>query len=70
MTFDLFQALPRRESDTDPNTDTQLASQESMDQSDGLQGCSDVDIISDDDDDVGDDEDVKLSPRSESPRGL
>ncbi|XP_031442549.1 rho guanine nucleotide exchange factor 1a isoform X2 [Clupea harengus] len=65
------QALPRRESDTDPNTDTQLASQESMDQSDGLQGCSDVDIISDDDDDdVGDDEDVKLSPRSESPRDL
>lgn len=68
MIFDLFQAPTRRESDTDPNTDTQLPSQESMDQSDGLQGCSDVDIISDDDDD-GDDEDVKLSPRSESPRG-
>ncbi|XP_041932758.1 rho guanine nucleotide exchange factor 1a isoform X2 [Alosa sapidissima] len=61
------QAPTRRESDTDPNTDTQLPSQESMDQSDGLQGCSDVDIISDDDDD---DDDVKLSPRSESPRDL
>ncbi|XP_063041302.1 rho guanine nucleotide exchange factor 1a isoform X2 [Engraulis encrasicolus] len=61
-----------RESETDPITDPQLPSQESMDQSDGLQGCSDVDIISDDDDDdiVGDDEDVKLSPRSESPRDL
>uniref|UniRef100_A0A8C1SVI5 Rho guanine nucleotide exchange factor (GEF) 1a n=1 Tax=Cyprinus carpio TaxID=7962 RepID=A0A8C1SVI5_CYPCA len=68
----------RRESDTDPNTDTPLASQESMDQSDGLQECSDVevDVISDDDDDDdGDDDDddevdSRVSPRSESPRGL
>ncbi|XP_050992512.1 rho guanine nucleotide exchange factor 1a isoform X2 [Labeo rohita] len=60
----------RRESDTDPNTDTPLASQESMDQSDGLQECSDVevDVISDDDDD--DDVDSRVSPRSESPRDL
>uniref|UniRef100_A0A8C2HA48 Rho guanine nucleotide exchange factor (GEF) 1a n=1 Tax=Cyprinus carpio TaxID=7962 RepID=A0A8C2HA48_CYPCA len=67
----------RRESDTDPNTDTPLASQESMDQSDGLQECSDVevDVISDDDDDDGDDDDddevdSRVSPRSESPRDL
>ncbi|NP_001410313.1 rho guanine nucleotide exchange factor 2 isoform 1 [Danio rerio] len=60
----------RRESDTDPNTDTPLASQESMDQSDGLQECSDVevDVISDDDDD--DEVDSRVSPRSESPRDL
>ncbi|XP_043073649.1 rho guanine nucleotide exchange factor 1a isoform X3 [Puntigrus tetrazona] len=60
----------RRESDTDPNTDTPLASQESMDQSDGLQECSDVevDVISDDDDD--DEVDSRVSARSESPRDL
>uniref|UniRef100_A0A8C1SVS9 Rho guanine nucleotide exchange factor (GEF) 1a n=1 Tax=Cyprinus carpio TaxID=7962 RepID=A0A8C1SVS9_CYPCA len=66
------------QSDTDPNTDTPLASQESMDQSDGLQECSDVevDVISDDDDDDdGDDDDddevdSRVSPRSESPRDL
>lgn len=59
----------RRESDTDPNTDTPLASQESMDHSDGLQECSDVevDVISDDDDD--DEVDSRVSPRSDSPRG-
>ncbi|XP_057209959.1 rho guanine nucleotide exchange factor 1a isoform X1 [Triplophysa rosa] len=58
----------RRESDTDPNTDTPLASQESMDQSDGLQECSDVevDVISDDDDEV----DSRVSPCSDSPRDL
>lgn len=41
-----------------------------MDQSDGLQECSDVevDVISDDDDD--DEVDSRVSPRSESPRGL
>ncbi len=63
--FPLFKASSnRRESDTD----TPLASQESMDQSDGLQECSDVevDVISDDDDEV----DSRVSPRSESPRGL
>ncbi|XP_077051454.1 rho guanine nucleotide exchange factor 2 isoform X3 [Siphateles boraxobius] len=69
------QAPPtRRESDTDPNTDTPLASQESMEQSDGLQESSDVevDVISDDDDDDDDDDDVdsRVSPRSESPRDL
>ncbi|XP_048058408.1 rho guanine nucleotide exchange factor 1a isoform X4 [Megalobrama amblycephala] len=67
------QAPPtRRESDTDPNTDTPLASQESMDQSDGLQECSDVevDVISDDDDDDDDEVDSRVSPRSESPRDL
>uniref|UniRef100_A0A9J8CXA2 Rho guanine nucleotide exchange factor (GEF) 2a n=1 Tax=Cyprinus carpio carpio TaxID=630221 RepID=A0A9J8CXA2_CYPCA len=60
----------RRESDTDPNTDNPLAGQESMDQSDGLQEFSDVevDVISDDDDD--DEVDSKVSPRSESPRDL
>uniref|UniRef100_A0A671R065 Tropomyosin alpha-3 chain-like n=1 Tax=Sinocyclocheilus anshuiensis TaxID=1608454 RepID=A0A671R065_9TELE len=60
----------RRESDADPNTDTPLASQESMDQSDGLQECSDVevDVISDDDED--DEVDSRVSPRSESPRDL
>uniref|UniRef100_A0A672R879 Rho guanine nucleotide exchange factor 2-like n=1 Tax=Sinocyclocheilus grahami TaxID=75366 RepID=A0A672R879_SINGR len=60
----------RRESDADPYTDTPLASQESMDQSDGLQECSDVevDVISDDDED--DEVDSRVSPRSESPRGL
>ncbi|XP_067281029.1 rho guanine nucleotide exchange factor 2 isoform X2 [Pseudorasbora parva] len=66
------QAPPtRRESDTDPNTDTLLPSQESMDQSDGLQECSDVevDVISDDDDD-DDEGDSRVSPRSESPRDL
>uniref|UniRef100_A0A672QB54 Rho guanine nucleotide exchange factor (GEF) 1a n=1 Tax=Sinocyclocheilus grahami TaxID=75366 RepID=A0A672QB54_SINGR len=54
----------RRESDTD----NPLASQESMDQSDGLQECSDVevDVISDEDDD--DEVDSRVSPRSESPR--
>ncbi|TRY58753.1 hypothetical protein DNTS_034572 [Danionella cerebrum] len=59
----------RRESDTDPNTDTPLASQESMDQSDGLQECSDVevDVISDDDED---EVDSRVSQRSESPRDL
>ncbi|XP_030644866.1 rho guanine nucleotide exchange factor 2 [Chanos chanos] len=70
---------PRRESETDPNTNTPLASQESMDQSDGLQDCSDVevDIISDDDGDSDDDDDgddgddeglenVKLSSPPES----
>uniref|UniRef100_A0A8C1BVL6 Rho guanine nucleotide exchange factor (GEF) 2a n=2 Tax=Cyprinus carpio TaxID=7962 RepID=A0A8C1BVL6_CYPCA len=78
FSFPLFKApSTRRESDTDPNTDTPLASQESMDQSDGLQECSDVevDVISDDDDDDGDDDDddevdSRVSPRSESPRGL
>uniref|UniRef100_A0A673G365 Rho guanine nucleotide exchange factor 2-like n=1 Tax=Sinocyclocheilus rhinocerous TaxID=307959 RepID=A0A673G365_9TELE len=56
----------RRESDTD----NPLASQESMDQSDGLQECSDVevDVISDEDDD--DEVDSRVSPRSESPRDL
>ncbi|XP_051948463.1 rho guanine nucleotide exchange factor 2-like isoform X1 [Xyrauchen texanus] len=66
------QALPaRRGSYTDPNTDTALASQESMDQSDGLQESSDVevDVISDDDDE-DDEVDAKVSPRSESPRDL
>uniref|UniRef100_A0A8C2JYM9 Rho guanine nucleotide exchange factor (GEF) 1a n=1 Tax=Cyprinus carpio TaxID=7962 RepID=A0A8C2JYM9_CYPCA len=60
----------RRESDTDPNTDNPLAGQESMDQSDGLQEFSDVevDVISDDDDD--DEVDSKVSPHSESPRDL
>uniref|UniRef100_A0A672R8M0 Rho guanine nucleotide exchange factor 2-like n=1 Tax=Sinocyclocheilus grahami TaxID=75366 RepID=A0A672R8M0_SINGR len=60
----------RRESDADPYTDTPLASQESMDQSDGLQECSDVevDVISDDDED--DEVDSRVSPRSESPRDL
>ncbi|MCI4395488.1 hypothetical protein PGIGA_G00181150 [Pangasianodon gigas] len=60
-------ALHRKESETDPNTDTPLASQASMEQTDGQQDCSDidVDVISDDDDD----EDLKVSPRSESPRG-
>lgn len=40
-----------------------------MDQSDGLQECSDVevDVISDDDDD--DEVDSRVSPRSDSPRG-
>ncbi|XP_053087512.1 rho guanine nucleotide exchange factor 1a isoform X4 [Pangasianodon hypophthalmus] len=59
-------ALHRKESETDPNTDTPLASQASMEQTDGQQDCSDidVDVISDDDDD----EDLKVSPRSESPR--
>lgn len=58
----------RRESATDRNADTPLASQASMDQTDAQQDCSDidVDVISDDDDD---DEDLKVSPRSESPRG-
>ncbi|XP_076864092.1 rho guanine nucleotide exchange factor 2 isoform X2 [Brachyhypopomus gauderio] len=58
----------RKESETDPNMDTPLASQASMDQSDCLQDCSDVDVdvISEDDDD----DDVKVSPRSESPRDL
>ncbi|XP_062866728.1 rho guanine nucleotide exchange factor 1a isoform X1 [Trichomycterus rosablanca] len=63
-----FQAPPqRKESETDPNTDTPLASQASFEQTDGLQDCSDVDVdaISDDDED-----DVKVSPRSESPRDL
>ncbi|KAK1804715.1 hypothetical protein P4O66_003535 [Electrophorus voltai] len=59
----------RKESETDLNTDTPLASQASMDQSDCPQDGSDidVDVISDDDDD--DDDDLKVSPRSESPRG-
>ncbi|XP_051519944.1 rho guanine nucleotide exchange factor 1a isoform X2 [Myxocyprinus asiaticus] len=67
------QAPPaHRESETDPNTDTPLASQESMDQSDGLQESSDVevDVISDDEDDEDDEVDSRLSPRSESPRDL
>uniref|UniRef100_A0A9J8CLT5 Rho guanine nucleotide exchange factor (GEF) 2a n=1 Tax=Cyprinus carpio carpio TaxID=630221 RepID=A0A9J8CLT5_CYPCA len=71
FSFPLFKApATRRESDTDPNTDNPLAGQESMDQSDGLQEFSDVevDVISDDDDD--DEVDSKVSPRSESPRGL
>ncbi|KAG9279459.1 rho guanine nucleotide exchange factor 2 isoform X1 [Astyanax mexicanus] len=61
----------RKESETDPNTDTPLASQASIDQLDCLQDGSDVDVdvLSDDDDD-DDDEDVKVSPRSESPRDL
>ncbi|XP_026087950.1 rho guanine nucleotide exchange factor 2-like isoform X1 [Carassius auratus] len=61
----------RRESDTDPNTDTPLACQELMDQSDALQEGSDVevDVISDDDDD-DDEVDSRVSPRSESPRDL
>uniref|UniRef100_A0A8C1I639 Rho guanine nucleotide exchange factor (GEF) 1a n=1 Tax=Cyprinus carpio TaxID=7962 RepID=A0A8C1I639_CYPCA len=71
FSFPLFKApATRRESDTDPNTDNPLAGQESMDQSDGLQEFSDVevDVISDDDDD--DEVDSKVSPHSESPRGL
>ncbi|XP_052388982.1 rho guanine nucleotide exchange factor 2 isoform X2 [Carassius gibelio] len=62
----------RGESDTDPNTDTPLACQELMDQSDGLQEGSDVevDVISDDDDDDDDEVDSRVSPRSESPRDL
>lgn len=60
-------SLRRKESETDPNADTPLASQGSVEQTDGQQDCSDidVDVISDDDDD----EDLKVSPRSESPRG-
>ncbi|XP_017336840.1 rho guanine nucleotide exchange factor 1a isoform X2 [Ictalurus punctatus] len=60
--------LHRKGSETDPNTDTPLASQASMEQTDGQQDGSDidVDVISDDDDD----EDLKVSPRSESPRDL
>ncbi|XP_060760883.1 rho guanine nucleotide exchange factor 1a isoform X2 [Neoarius graeffei] len=66
----------RKESETDPNADTPLASQGSVEQTDGQQDCSDidVDVISDDDedeeDDDDDDEDLKVSPRSESPRDL
>ncbi|TSO05465.1 Rho guanine nucleotide exchange factor 2 [Bagarius yarrelli] len=59
----------RKESETDSNTRTPLASQASMEQTDAQQDCSDidVDVISDDDDD----EDLtKVSPRSESPRDL
>ncbi|KAK3508222.1 hypothetical protein QTP70_017687 [Hemibagrus guttatus] len=58
----------RKVSETDPNADTPLASQASMEQTDAQQDCSDidVDVISDDDDD----EDLKVSPRSESPRDL
>lgn len=40
-----------------------LASQESEDQLDGLQESSDIDENSDDE------EDIRISPRSESPRG-
>ncbi|XP_046699909.1 rho guanine nucleotide exchange factor 1a isoform X3 [Silurus meridionalis] len=60
--------LHRKGSETDPNVDTPLASQASMEQTDGQQDCSDIDadVISDDDDD----EDLKASPRSESPRDL
>ncbi|XP_058260607.1 rho guanine nucleotide exchange factor 1a isoform X2 [Hemibagrus wyckioides] len=62
----------RKVSETDPNADTPLASQASMEQTDAQQDCSDidVDVISDDDDDDDDDEDLKVSPRSESPRDL
>lgn len=61
-----LQAPHRKESETDHNMDTPLASQASLEHTDGLQDCSDVDVdaISDDDED-----DVKVSPRSESPRG-
>lgn len=76
MTLSLYQTLVhRKESETDPNADTPLASQGSVEQTDGQQDCSDidVDVISDDDedeeDDDDDDEDLKVSPRSESPRG-
>ncbi|XP_028851693.1 rho guanine nucleotide exchange factor 2 isoform X3 [Denticeps clupeoides] len=57
----------RMESGTKPNTGTPLVNQEYMDHTDELQDCSDVDvdIISD-----NDDEEVKVSPRSESPRDL
>ncbi|XP_067111773.1 rho guanine nucleotide exchange factor 2 isoform X1 [Osmerus mordax] len=56
---------PRRGSETAPSGDAALAGQESVDQSDGLQDCSDVEV-----DVTSDEEDEKVSPRSESPRDL
>ncbi|XP_046875141.1 rho guanine nucleotide exchange factor 1a isoform X2 [Hypomesus transpacificus] len=55
----------RRGSETAPSGDAALAGQESVDQSDGLQDCSDVEV-----DVTSDEEDEKVSPRSESPRDL
>ncbi|XP_035265795.1 rho guanine nucleotide exchange factor 2-like isoform X3 [Anguilla anguilla] len=50
----------------EPNPVAPLASEETVDQLDGLQESSDVDDNSDDDDD----DDVRISPRSDSPRDL
>ncbi|XP_061106378.1 rho guanine nucleotide exchange factor 2-like isoform X1 [Conger conger] len=50
--------------ETEPNSIAPLASEETIDQLDGLQESSDVDDNSDDEDDV------RISPRSESPRDL
>ncbi|XP_072572260.1 rho guanine nucleotide exchange factor 2 isoform X4 [Paramormyrops kingsleyae] len=53
-----------RAGEVDSSTMAPLASQESEDQLDGLQESSDIDENSDDE------EDIRISPRSESPRDL
>uniref|UniRef100_A0A6Q2YA20 Rho guanine nucleotide exchange factor (GEF) 1a n=1 Tax=Esox lucius TaxID=8010 RepID=A0A6Q2YA20_ESOLU len=62
--------LIRRASDS--NADSQLAGQESVDQSEGCHDCSDVEVevTSDEEEEEDDDEAAKTSPRSESPRGV
>ncbi|XP_019905832.1 rho guanine nucleotide exchange factor 1a isoform X4 [Esox lucius] len=62
--------LIRRASDS--NADSQLAGQESVDQSEGCHDCSDVEVevTSDEEEEEDDDEAAKTSPRSESPRDL
>uniref|UniRef100_A0A6Q2YAL8 Rho guanine nucleotide exchange factor (GEF) 1a n=1 Tax=Esox lucius TaxID=8010 RepID=A0A6Q2YAL8_ESOLU len=54
------------------NADSQLAGQESVDQSEGCHDCSDVEVevTSDEEEEEDDDEAAKTSPRSESPRGV
>ncbi|KAL0962225.1 hypothetical protein UPYG_G00337310 [Umbra pygmaea] len=53
------------------NADFQLASQDSVDQTEELQDCSDVEVTSDEEEEEEDDDEVaKASPRSESPRDL
>ncbi|XP_061111546.1 rho guanine nucleotide exchange factor 1a isoform X2 [Conger conger] len=63
----------RRGSKSDPAPVAPLASQESADQSDGPQECSDVEVNSDEEEvevDVETEVDERVSPRSDSPRDL
>uniref|UniRef100_A0A8C7HSF0 Rho guanine nucleotide exchange factor (GEF) 2a n=1 Tax=Oncorhynchus kisutch TaxID=8019 RepID=A0A8C7HSF0_ONCKI len=58
----------RKASET--NADTKLASQESIEHSEGHQEGSDVEVTSDEEEEEEEEKEAKASPRSESPRGV
>uniref|UniRef100_A0A8C7HSR4 Rho guanine nucleotide exchange factor (GEF) 2a n=1 Tax=Oncorhynchus kisutch TaxID=8019 RepID=A0A8C7HSR4_ONCKI len=61
------QAPPLRKA-SETNADTKLASQESIEHSEGHQEGSDVEVTSDEEEEEEEEKEAKASPRSESPR--